>query len=454
MRAISPRRQQQRGFALLFIFALAGIASVMLYMELPKAVFESQRAKEDLLVYRGGEYQRAIQLYYRKFRKFPQTIEELEKSSGQRFLRKRFVDPMTGKDEWRIVNIVNGQYTNSKVIKPQQNAQQKLGSGFGSGTGLGSGTTDSNTAQTAQDPNDPALRRRASDTSAADIGGQNAGGQNAGGQNGNLANVPTANQDVNYSISNTAPNSAPPAYVPVGVGGVGSSGSTYPSGVASSQSGGQMGSPINAGVPTAGIPGQGIPGQGIPGQGVPGQMQSQSGQRPMTPEQINPAIGIIQDLLTRPRTPPPGILSGNASTNNANNMPAFGLSGQGAVSGLQGGGSGNPAMTGIAGFASKREGKGIKVINERERIEEWEFIYDPAKDKGGRPNTNMQTQQQGQQGQQGLGSGFNNGMGNGMNSGFGGGGGNSGGFGGRPGGSMGPQPGFGQNPGNMNPRPR
>ncbi len=417
MKPISPSRKNQRGFALLFIFALAGIASVMLYMELPRAVFESQRAKEDLLVYRGGEYQRALQLYYRKFRKFPQSIEELEKSSGQRFLRKRFIDPMTGKDEWRIVNIVNGQYTNSKVIKPQQNAQQKLGSGFGSST------LDANANATpAQDPNDPALKRKASDTSAADIGGQNQNAQNP--------NVPTTDQNNNYSTSNTAPNAPPPAYNPVGVGGGVGSIPTYPTGVANSQSGGQIGSPINPGVPNA----------GMPNAGVPGQMQTQSGQRPLSPEQLNPAINIIQDLLTKPRTPPPGILSSNPATNNAAGLNGFSLSGPMAgQAGLQGGalqgGGGNPAMTGIAGFASKKEGKGIKVVNERERIEEWEFIYDPAKDKGGRPNTNMQTQQQGQQGMQPNPQGFGgnqpifNSPGNNQ--------------GNRPG-TMGPQPGFGQ----------
>ena len=38
-------RSRQRGFALLFVFALAGMAAVMLYNALPRAVFESQRAK-------------------------------------------------------------------------------------------------------------------------------------------------------------------------------------------------------------------------------------------------------------------------------------------------------------------------------------------------------------------------------------------------------------------------
>lgn len=401
----------------------------MLYIELPRAVFESQRAKEDLLVYRGQEYQRAIQLYWRKFRKYPQTIEDLEKSSGQRFLRKRFVDPMTGKDEWRIVNIVNGAYTNSKVIKPPAQGQQTLGSSI---------SAEAN--QTAQDPNDPALKKRASDTSAADIGGQS-------GQAGQNPAVPG---DPNAPPSALPPNSVPPPpnpgqYFTGGVGGVGGSApaysggvgsSTYPTTGANSQTGGQIGTPI-AGAPT-----------------VPGQLNNQPGQRQLTPEQISPALDVIQKLLTTPRQPPPGIFNNSQGSTAAAAQGAFPISGPAAGAFGSGGQGGAIGLTGIAGFASKKEGKGIKIINERERIEEWEFIYDPAKDKGGRPNANAQTQQPGQpgqlgqQGQQGIG-----GLGGGFGTGFGGQqqggrqqGGQPGGFG-QGGGFGGQQPRIGQQPG-------
>jgi type II secretory pathway pseudopilin PulG len=398
MRPMSIRRQRQRGFALLFVFAMAGIAALMLYIELPRAVFESQRAKEELLVNRGREYQRGLQLYFRKFRKYPMAIEELEKTSGQRFLRRRFVDPMTGKDDWRIINVVNGGYTNSKVIKPPAAAEQKLGSGFGN-------STDPN--QQPQDPNDPALKKRASDTSASEIGG---------GQNGPFAQGggPQAPRDPNGPPPNTAPppNTVPPAYTPVGVGGVGSAPSnpiasnpiagapTYPTGASNSQFGGQIPQPI------------------------PGQLQNQPGQRQLTPEQINPALDVIQRLLTTPRQPPPGVLGSSSGQAAANGMSAFPSSGPAAGGGFGGGaGGGAPGLTGIAGFASKKEGKGIKVINERERIEEWEFIYDPAKDQGGRPNQNMQSQQPGQGGmnnnQGGMGGGFGFGGGQQGQGGFG-----------------------------------
>ncbi len=34
----------------------------------------------------------------------PTTIDQLVKTDNQRFLRKRYLDPMTGKDDWRIIH--------------------------------------------------------------------------------------------------------------------------------------------------------------------------------------------------------------------------------------------------------------------------------------------------------------------------------------------------------------
>ncbi|MBM3758720.1 MAG: hypothetical protein FJW36_00575 [Acidobacteria bacterium] len=112
---------------------------------------------------------------------------------------------------------------------------------------------------------------------------------------------------------------------------------------------------------------------------------------------------MIQRLLTQPRQPPPGVIqSGQAPIGpNTNPSGVFNASGPG----LSGGGGGQFGAGGIAGVASKHEGKGIKLVNDRERIEEWEFIYDPAKDRGGRPGQNAQTQQPGMPGMPGMGMG-------------------------------------------------
>jgi len=51
------------------------------------------------------------------------------------------------------------------------------------------------------------------------------------------------------------------------------------------------------------------------------------------------------------------------------------------TAGMMGGGVGMFGAGGIAGVASKYKGEGIKLIEERSKINEWEFIYDPRKDK-------------------------------------------------------------------------
>ena len=91
----------------------------MLYEQLPRVAFESQREKEQVLIDRGEQYKRAIQLYFVAFKKYPSKIEDLENTNNQRFLRRRYIDPMTGKDEWRLVHInAAGQYTDSLTQKP------------------------------------------------------------------------------------------------------------------------------------------------------------------------------------------------------------------------------------------------------------------------------------------------------------------------------------------------
>ena len=46
----------ERGSALLIVFVFAAAVAIMLYMEMPVAVFEAQREKEQLLIDLGNEY--------------------------------------------------------------------------------------------------------------------------------------------------------------------------------------------------------------------------------------------------------------------------------------------------------------------------------------------------------------------------------------------------------------
>ena len=113
------RATGQRGYALLTVFLMAALISFYLYAQLPRVAFESERDKEQTLIDRGEQYKRAIQLYVTAVKKFPAKIEDLENTNDKRYLRRRYIDPYTGKDEWRLIHVnAGGQLTDSLVQKP------------------------------------------------------------------------------------------------------------------------------------------------------------------------------------------------------------------------------------------------------------------------------------------------------------------------------------------------
>src|ERR1051326_9198999 len=121
----TDRRQGERGFAMMLVFLMASVIAISLYYEMPRIAMESQRAKEQLLIDRGEQYKRAIQLYFNKTKRYPGEIKDLESFQNTRFLRHRYLDPMTGKDEWRLIHVNNGVLTDSLVNKQGQTQQKE-----------------------------------------------------------------------------------------------------------------------------------------------------------------------------------------------------------------------------------------------------------------------------------------------------------------------------------------
>src|SRR5437867_209925 len=145
---------------MLLVFLRAAVIAISLYGEIPRVAFESQRAKEELLIERGEQYARGIKVFVKKNNRYPKDIEELEKYNNRHYLRKRFVDPITGKSEWRMIHVgPGGVFTDSVVNKPQTDKDKKepVAQNFiGENAPLG-GTTNQPGLQTA------APRRRASE---------------------------------------------------------------------------------------------------------------------------------------------------------------------------------------------------------------------------------------------------------------------------------------------------
>ena len=154
----------QRGFALLLVFAMAAVIAILMYIEMPRVAFEHQRDKEALLVDRGEQYVRAIQLFARRTNRFPQTLDDLEKAMNMRFLRRRYKDPMTNSDEWRLIHVdALGQLIDSKVQK-KGGALDKTDSGPSVLASNVQGIGDSATLiDSSGQGNAPAYQRRASD---------------------------------------------------------------------------------------------------------------------------------------------------------------------------------------------------------------------------------------------------------------------------------------------------
>ena len=437
-RCKSRRGNQERGFALLLVFLMASVLAIMLYMELPRAAMQSQRDKEETLIDRGEQYKRAIQLFVNKTRRYPAEIKDLENFQNQRFLRQRYADPMTGKDEWRLIHIQNGMLTDSKLTKPNGPGgkdEAKTPNGFvGEQVGLGGSQTQGSGGGAANVRDRRRPSESANTTMPGTTPGQGPGGVDpSGGQNTLPGQTPDGGQQ---PLPGTSPTGQPGQLpYPPGASIPGQPGQPpYP---------GQPGMPGIPGGPAVTLPGAssnpsnssvgggggfvggggpfvggsqpanpGYPGQTLPGQPGP-PVNSQTGGVPAYPVQPgsngNP-----------PGFPQPGTTTGqgNAAADMIRNIlttPRPGGMPQGNPGGQTFGG-------GIAGVASTAEGEGVKVYNDRTLYQEWEFIFDPAKQKqipnpnaigvGGTPAGNMNSPQPGQQqGAPGMSPGMSPGMG-------------------------------------------
>jgi len=419
-------KRGESGFAMLLVFVMAAVIAISMYYEMPRVAFESQRLREQLAIDRANEYKRAIQLFYRKYKTYPQNLDDLETARNIRFLRRRYKDPLTGKD-WRLVHVgPGGQLTDSTVqaANPAANGQNGANGANGTnpangaaGTGTAVATGAATTAAAGANPNapqidpatglpiSPGLNMAARRPSDRVIGGGPEVPANPNPQD------PSQTQQPQY------PGQPVPAYP----------GQTYPGQPVSGQPGqpAYPGAPQVPGQPVPQYPGQPLPQDpsqpqpfnqqppqypGLPGQspGLPPGYPAQSGGFsapgatspgfgtqttgapgipgvpgvPGTPgipgaPGANPAAGLIQQILTTPRQPPSSISTSNA------------------VSG---------GMTGIAGVGGTADGQGIHVINDHSKYKQWEFIYDIKNDKtalgAGAVMQNQLLQQQQQQNQQ------------------------------------------------------
>src|ERR1700743_2109529 len=105
LRPDAERADGEDGYLLLAVLVMVFLVLLALSVAAPKVAKQIQRDKEREAVERGLQYRRAIQLYYKKFGAYPTDIKQLENTNEMRFLRNRYKDPITGKDDWRLIHV-------------------------------------------------------------------------------------------------------------------------------------------------------------------------------------------------------------------------------------------------------------------------------------------------------------------------------------------------------------
>lgn len=98
-------RSREQGYLLLGLLFLTALLFIALAIAAPKVARQIQREKEVETVHRGEQYKRAVQLYYRKFGSYPMSMDQLKQTNQIRFLRQEYIDPMTGKNDWKLLHL-------------------------------------------------------------------------------------------------------------------------------------------------------------------------------------------------------------------------------------------------------------------------------------------------------------------------------------------------------------
>lgn len=87
----------QRGYVLLLLLLTMALVIIAAAVAAPVVATEIRRSREEELIHRGMQYRRAIRRYIKQTGRYPMTIDDLN-SNGVRCLRKKYKDPMTGRD--------------------------------------------------------------------------------------------------------------------------------------------------------------------------------------------------------------------------------------------------------------------------------------------------------------------------------------------------------------------
>jgi type II secretory pathway pseudopilin PulG len=132
-------RRCERGYAMAALLVAMSVMAIVLSTAMPVFQTAARREREAELVFRGEQYARAIGLFQRKYANAnPPDVDVLVR---ERFLRKKYKDPMTGGD-FVILGAGSPELAQAMGTTPQQLQDAQRGAGArGVGAGRAGGAT-------------------------------------------------------------------------------------------------------------------------------------------------------------------------------------------------------------------------------------------------------------------------------------------------------------------------
>jgi type II secretory pathway pseudopilin PulG len=136
----SEARTGEQGFLLVGVIVMAALVLIALSVAAPVLAKDLQRERELEAIHRGQQYTRAIRLYYKKFNAYPTSVKALDGGAPQeRFLRQHYLDPFTGKDDWRLIGVGQAKTTVKGFFGEPLSGLTGAGGGLGSASAMQSG---------------------------------------------------------------------------------------------------------------------------------------------------------------------------------------------------------------------------------------------------------------------------------------------------------------------------
>lgn len=133
---------QDRGYAMAALLVAMSVMAILLTVAMPTWKQTLQREKEEELIFRGGQYSRAIAAYQRKYANAsPRTLDVLIE---QHYLRKKFKDPLAVSEDGEFAPLYVVTQTPGSGGPAGSSGPGGRGRQSGSGGSMGSGGQSGN----------------------------------------------------------------------------------------------------------------------------------------------------------------------------------------------------------------------------------------------------------------------------------------------------------------------